>query len=67
MNKPVEDRARQQNYQIRRREEGMCPRCNDERLDINARTGRYYRFGPNCRKLVAEEQKRLMRERRRGG
>jgi len=56
----VEDRSRQQNYQIRKVEEGLCPRCGQEKRDINPKTGAPFAFGPACRRKVNEESKLRM-------
>jgi hypothetical protein len=66
-NKTVEERSRQQNWQLIKRAEGICPGCGDEKLDINQRTGKPYKLGPICRKKWNELQKQLMRERRKAG
>lgn len=49
MRKRVESRSRQANWQHIQRAGGLCPKCGQERLDINHRTGRQFSLGPVCR------------------
>lgn len=63
----VEDRCRQRNWQLRKVAEGLCPRCGDERRDLNPRTGKPYAYCPQCRPVVAAEMKAQMARRRAAG
>ena len=63
----VEARSRQQNWQLRKVAEGLCPRCGDGTRDRNPRTGKPYAYCPQCRPVVAAEMKVLMARRRAKG
>lgn len=65
--KRVENRSRQANYQRRRKAAGICPRCGNEPLDINQRTGKHYSSGPRCRRAWNDLQAAKMRRRRAAG
>jgi len=64
--KSVEERSKQQNYQRRHREQGLCAKCATP-TGINRRTGKHYMLCPAHLKKVAEYQKKLMAERREQG
>lgn len=63
----VEARSRQQNWQLRKVAEGLCPRCGEGPRDRNPRTGKPYAYCPQCRPVVAAEMKALMARRRARG
>lgn len=62
--KQVEKRSRQANWQQVQLAEGMCPRCGQERLDTNQRTGKPYAVGPMCRKSWNAMMKKVNQRRR---
>lgn len=62
--KPV---SRQANYIKRRRASFLCHRCGVEPLDLNAKTGMPYSYGPACRVLVNGAQAKQMKARRAAG
>lgn len=63
--KQVEIRSSQANWQRRKHAEGLCPRCGQEKLDFNKRSGKPYSKCFQCRQKWNLLQAEIMKKRRR--